>query len=130
MTLSEAQQTLLKCQERRSTILVRLDVYYHCTGNKGNAPNLTHEKKCLKRALPTYSRDLCSMMKFCIGSSMPCIRATLTRNDLDVMRLLVYRTNKASYRTGLISSTMIDLTDLSNRISLSVRHENGDKLRS
>ena len=33
-------------------------VYYHCTGNKGNAPNLTHEKKCLKRALPTYSRDL------------------------------------------------------------------------
>ncbi len=42
-----------------------------------------------------------------IGSSMPCIRATLPRNDLDLIRLLVYRTNKANYRTDLISSTMI-----------------------
>ena len=38
---------------------------------------------------------------------MPCIKATLTRNDLDVIRLLVYRTNKANYRTDLMSSTMI-----------------------
>src|SRR5215211_3605865 len=97
---------------------------------KENAPNLTHEKKCLNRALPTYSRDLCSMMKLWIGSSMPCIRATLTRNDLDVMRLLVYRTNKANYRTDLISSTTIGLTDLSNRISLNVSHGSGDRLRS
>jgi hypothetical protein len=97
---------------------------------KENAPNLMHEKKCLMRALPTYSRALCSMMKLWIGSSMPCIRATLTRNDLDVMRLLVYRTNKANYRTDLISSTTIGLTDLSNRISLSARRGSGDRLRS
>src|SRR5690349_24759808 len=43
------------------------------------------EKKCLKRALPTYSKDLCSMMKFMDWIIDACIRATQTRNDLDVM---------------------------------------------
>src|SRR6185295_2110316 len=95
-----------------------------------NAPNLTHEKKCSKRALPIYSRDLCSMMKLWIGSLTPCIRVTQTRRSLDVMRLLVYRTNKANYRTDSISSTMIVLTDLSSRISLSVSRGSGDRLRS
>ena len=48
------------------------------------------------------------MIRLWIGSSMLCIRATQTRNDLDVMRLLGYKTNKARIRIGLISSTTID----------------------
>ena len=55
---------------------------------------------------------------------------TLKRNDLDAMRLLAYKKNKATYRTDLISSTMIVLTDLLSRISLSVRRGSGDRLRS
>jgi hypothetical protein len=35
---------------------------------------------------------------------------------LDVMRLLVYRTNKGNYRTDLISSTMIALTIYRTRL--------------
>src|SRR5690242_20762976 len=97
---------------------------------KENARNLMPAKKCSKRALPTYSKDLCLMIRSWIGSQMLCIRVTQTRNDLDVMRLLAYKTNKARSRTDLISSTMIDLMDLSSLISLNVRQENGDKLRS
>jgi hypothetical protein len=76
------------------------------------------------------SRDLCSMMKLWIGLSMPCIRVTLTRRSFDAMRLLAYKTNKPRFRLALISSTMIVLTDLSNRISLSGSRGSGDRLRS
>jgi hypothetical protein len=105
-------------------------VYYHSQATKENAPNLTPAKKCSKRALPIYLKDSSLMIRLWIGSSMLCIRATQTRNDSDVMRLLANKTNEARFRIGLISSTTIDLTDLSSLISLNARPENGDKLRS
>jgi hypothetical protein len=105
-------------------------VYYHCTGNKRKCPEPYAREEVLKACFAELLKGLVFDDEVTVGSSTPCIRATLTRNDSDVMPLLAYRTNKASYRSDSINSMMIGLTDLSNRISLNVRYGSGDRLRS
>ena len=43
------------------------------TGRTGFDEMIKFLKRCSKRALPIYSKDLCSMMKLWIGSSTPCL---------------------------------------------------------
>src|ERR1043166_86457 len=97
---------------------------------KENAPSLTREKKCWTSALRTYSKVWFLTIKLWIGSLRLCIRATQTRSVSEKMRSFVCRKNKARFRTALIGYTMIDLTVLLNRTSLSGSRESGDRHRS
>ena len=64
------------------------------------------------------------------GSLRLCIRATLTRSVSEKMRSFVCKKNKARFRIGLIGYTMIGLTVLLSRISLSESRASGDRHRN
>src|SRR6185369_6490119 len=97
---------------------------------KENAPNLTREKKCWTSVLPTYSKVWSLTIKLWIGSLTLCIRATQTRSVSEKMRSFVCKKNKARFRIGLIGYTMIGLTVLLSRISLSESRASGDRHRN
>jgi hypothetical protein len=105
-------------------------VYYHCTGNKGKCS----EPYTREEVLDECFADLLKGLVF-DDQVMDWIVEALHQSHADEKRfredaIVRLQEEQARFRTGLIAYTMIGLTVLLNRTSLSGSRESGDRHRS